>query len=105
VPASVLFAAAVQLKRNMTQRFAMKEKVEVETILHLAGHYASLGAASRCHVRERVHYYLKKLQSELLNNDKTAPKQKTREAVPQQTGGESQNPAESDALDLDNFFS
>jgi hypothetical protein len=116
VPASVLFAAAVQLKRNMTQRFAMKEKVEVETILHLVGHYTSLGAATRCHVRERVHYYLKKLQSDLLNNDKPAPKKKKKvkqaaAAAPkqqqqqEQTGGDSQNPAESDAMNVDSFFS
>ncbi|XP_065347157.1 uncharacterized protein LOC135944257 [Cloeon dipterum] len=81
VPASVLYAAAMQLKQNYIESFSGKERLEIETILHMVGHYTSLGTNSRCHVRERVHFYLKKMQQELLHGNELEAKRKRKRAV------------------------
>jgi hypothetical protein len=75
VAASVVFAAATQLRHNYASNcFNIQERQEVELILHLVGHYGYLGASSKCHVRERMHFYLKKLQCYLTAEKKVENK-------------------------------
>ncbi|XP_059488312.1 uncharacterized protein LOC132204079 isoform X2 [Neocloeon triangulifer] len=81
VPASVLYAAATQLKQNYNDHFTGKERLEIETVLHLVGHFTSLGASSRCHVRERVHFYLKKMQQELVLGKELEAKKRRKKAT------------------------
>jgi hypothetical protein len=64
VPIDVFLASAVQLKNNYMKLFPKSDRMDIETTLHLAANYKSLGNEAKAHVRARVHHFLKILQLE-----------------------------------------
>lgn len=64
VPTDVFLASTVQLKNNYLKLFPKRDRMDIETTLHLAANYNNLGNEAKAHVRARVHHFLKILQLE-----------------------------------------
>jgi hypothetical protein len=80
VTIETFLSAAKQLQANYIKMFPRRDRMDIETTLHLASHYNFLDKLSKAHCRARVHHFLKILELELEKSKKDSTTKKNKES-------------------------